>query len=54
MVIIGLTSTPFDFISISKKLIPSCFIPVVSVLTKQKIQSACCANVVHVLVPLTI
>ena len=50
---IGLTSTPGDFISINKKLIPSCLIPDESVLTKQKIQSACCAIVVQVLVPLT-
>ena len=51
---IGLTSIPDVVISINKKLIPSCLIGVVSVLTKQKIQSACCAKVVQVFVPLTI
>ena len=45
---------PGVFISISKKLIPSCFIDVVSVRTRQKIQSACCASVVQVFAPLTI
>ena len=54
IVMIGLTSIPGVFISMSKKLIPSCLIAVVSVLTRQKIQSACCAKVVQVLVPLTI
>ena len=53
MVIIGLTSIPGVFISTSMNVIPSCFLPESSVLTRTKIQSACWPSVVHVFCPLS-
>src|SRR6056300_1037469 len=50
---IGLTDTPSLAISISKKLIPCCLGADGSVRTRQNIQSALCALVVHILVPFT-
>ena len=50
--LIGRTSTPGDCMSISRKLMPSCFL-VVSVRTRQKHQSAYCAPVVQIFWPLT-
>src|SRR5580693_3188447 len=49
---IGLTSTPGDFMSISRNEIPSCFL-VLSVRTRQKHQSANCAPDVQIFWPLT-
>ena len=50
---IGRTVTPGVFMSISRKEMPSCFLAVGSVRTRQKIQSAYCASVVQVFWPLT-
>ncbi len=44
----GFTSTPGLFKSISRKVIPACFFTDWSVRTRQKIQSAYCANDVQV------
>ena len=46
------TSIPGVFISTRIKVIPVCFIPESSVLTKTKIQSANCPSVVQVFCPL--
>jgi hypothetical protein len=51
---IGLMLTPADVMSISRKLMPSWRRALSEeVRTRQKIQSAYCASVVQVLVPLT-
>ena len=52
-VMIGRTVIPGDFMSIRRKLIPSCGLAAGSVRTRQKIQSACWASVVQVFWPLT-
>lgn len=44
---------PGCFMSTSRKLMPSCLRASVSVRTRQKIQSACCAYEVQILLPLT-
>ncbi len=43
---------PGDFMSTSTKEIPFCGLPVLSVRTRQKIQSANCPSVFHTLLPL--
>ncbi len=53
IVMIGRTVMPFDFMSIRRNVIPSCCLTEGSVRTRQNIQSAYCARVVHVLAPLT-
>src|SRR3569832_2936176 len=45
---IGFTVMPGDFMSMSRKVMPSCCFTFVSVRSRQKIQSAYCASVVHV------
>src|ERR1019366_3066102 len=50
---IGFGRTPGSSMSISRKLIPSCFFTVGSVRTRQKIQSEKCAFDVQILCPLT-
>lgn len=50
---IGRTEIPGDFFSISRKLIPCCFCPLVSVRTRAKIQFAESARDVRVFCPLT-
>ena len=50
---IGRGRTPGSAMSISRKLIPSCFFTVGSVRTRQKIQSDTCAFEVQILWPLT-
>ena len=49
----GFTVTPGDFRSMRRKLIPDCFLATGSVRTRQKIQSAYWAYVVHVFWPVT-
>jgi hypothetical protein len=53
VVSMGFTRTPGVFMSIRRKLIPACFLAWGSVRTRQNIQSAYCAYVVHVFCPLT-
>jgi hypothetical protein len=53
MVISGRTVTPGVFMSMSRKVMPSCFFTVGSVRTRKKPQSACWASVVQVFWPLT-
>src|SRR6195952_5851766 len=50
--LIGRVSTPGDFMSISRKEMPSC-LRVLSVRTRQKHQSAYCAPEVQIFCPLT-
>ena len=50
---IGRTVTPGEFISISSIDMPSCFLTVVSVRTRQKIRLAYWASVVQVFWPFT-
>ncbi len=50
---IGRTSTPGLVMSISRKLMPSCFFASGSVRTRQKIMLACWPSVVQVFWPLT-
>ena len=50
---IGVVVIPGSSMSISRKLIPSCFLAFGSVRTRQKIQSARSAAVVQILLPLT-
>ena len=51
--LIGRGRTPGSSMSISRKLMPSCFFTVGSVRTRQKIQSDRCALEVHILWPFT-
>ena len=50
---IGRVSTPGSFMSISRQLIPSCFLAAGSVRTRQKHQSARLATEVQIFWPLT-